>query len=310
MNKILNQFTTSFKNAIPKSLKTIWWLLKIILPISLIVSILQYIGVMTYLAGYLTPVFSIIGLPGESAIVFISSIFLTLYAPIAILATLSLEMREITILALMCLISHNLFVETTVQKKTGSSAFIMFTLRIVTSFLSAFILNLLLPKEIGQNIKIEKTIEFANIFEMLLYWLKGASYLILKISIIVFGLMILNNIFKDFKIFDYIAKLFSPIMKIMGLSPDSSYLWFIAQIVGLTYGSIVMIDAVNNHDISPKNADLLNYHIAINHSMLEDTLLFVAIGVPAVWIMTPRIILAVLIVWFVKIISTKKAIYQ
>jgi hypothetical protein len=310
MNKILNQITSSSKNAIPKSLKTIWWLLKIILPISLIVSILQYLGVIAYIAGYLTPVFSIIGLPGESAIVFISSIFLTLYAPIAILATLALDMREITILALMCLISHNLFVETAVQKKTGSSAFIMFTLRIVTSFVSAFVLNLLLPKEIGPNIKIEKAIEFANIYEMLLFWLKGAGFLILKISIIVSGLMILQNILKDFKILDNIAKIFSPIMKFMGLSPDSSFLWFIAQIVGLTYGSIVMIDAVNNQDISPQNADLLNYHIAINHSMLEDTLLFVAIGVPAVWIMTPRIILAVLIVWFVKIISSKKAIHQ
>jgi len=310
MNKILKQITSSTKNAIPKSLKTIWWLLKIILPISLTVSILQYLGVIAYIAGYLTPVFSVIGLPGESAIVFISSIFLTLYAPIAILTSLALDMREITILALMCLISHNLFVETAVQKKTGSSAIIMFTLRIVTSFVSAFILNLLLPKEIGPNIKIEKAIEFASIFEMLLYWVKGAGYLILKISIIVTGLMILQNILKDFKILDNIARIFSPIMKIMGLSPDSSFLWFIAQIVGLTYGSIVMIDAVNNQDISPKNADLLNYHIAINHSMLEDTLLFVAIGVPAAWIMTPRIILAVLIVWFVKIVLTKKAIHQ
>ncbi|HRZ96445.1 MAG TPA: nucleoside recognition protein, partial [Paludibacter sp.] len=93
-------------------------------------------------------------------------------------------------------------------------------------------------------------------------------------------------------------------MKIFGLSTDSSFLWFVSQTLGLTYGAAVMIESVENKEISPKNANLLNYHIAINHSMLEDTLIFVAIGVPAGWIMIPRIILATIVVWLV-ILSSK-----
>jgi hypothetical protein len=86
----------------------------------------------------------------------------------------------------------------------------------------------------------------------------------------------------------------------MGLSGDSSFLWFVAQTLGLTYGSAVMIEEVERKEITPENANLLNYHIAINHSLLEDTLLFVAIGVPAVWMITPRFILAFIVVWSVK----------
>ncbi|MBV5342631.1 nucleoside recognition protein, partial [bacterium] len=137
-------------------------MLKIILPISFLVSLMNYLGVIAIIATYLSPVFSVIGLPGESAIVFISSLFLTLYAPIAIMATLALDMREVTILALMCLISHNMFVETAIQKKTGSSAVVMFTLRLFTSFLAAFILNKLLPEHIGVNSISEKAIVFEN----------------------------------------------------------------------------------------------------------------------------------------------------
>lgn len=306
MTKLSNRLFSSVLTALPKSGKTILWLLKIILPISLAVTLLQYWGVIAQMASVLTPLFSLIGLPGESAIVFISSIFLSLYAPIAILATLALDMREITILALMCLISHNMIVETAIQKKTGSSAFIMFTLRIVTSFVAAFLMNLILPAQLGAAQVVEHQQVFTSIYELLLNWLSGSAWLILKITLIVSGLMILQNLLKEFKILQLISKTFAPLMRFMGLSADSSFLWFVAQILGLTYGSAVLIDEVERGEISRYNADLLNYHVAINHSLLEDTLLFVAIGVPAGWIIAPRVILAMAVVWGVRFIQRIK----
>ncbi len=305
MNSIHTRIYSSTKSALPKAGKTIWWLLKIILPISLAVSLLQYWGIIAYMASFLSPAFSLIGLPGESAIVFISSLFLTLYAPIAIIATLALDMREITILALMCLISHNLFVESAIQKKTGSSAVVMFVMRFITSFVAAYFLNLFLPQQLGENKLTETAIVFSNFSEMLIFWIKGAGVLILKIVLIVTGLMVLQNILTEFKITDLISKAFAPFMKIMGLSPDSSFLWVISQIVGLTYGSAIMIEAVDKKQITAQNANLLNYHIAINHSLLEDTLLFVAIGVPAAWMIGPRFIIAIIVVWSIRIFSKK-----
>ena len=305
MNSIHTRIYSSTKSALPKAGKTIWWLLKIILPISLAVSLLQYWGIIAYMASFLSPAFSLIGLPGESAIVFISSLFLTLYAPIAIIATLALDMREITILALMCLISHNLFVESAIQKKIGSSAVRMFVMRFVTSFVAAYFLNLLLPQQLGENKLTETAVVFSNLSGMLIFWIKGAGALILKIVLIVTGLMVLQNILTEFKITDLISKAFAPFMKIMGLSPDSSFLWVISQIVGLTYGSAIMIEAVEKKQITAQNANLLNYHIAINHSLLEDTLLFVAIGVPAAWMIGPRFIIAIIVVWSIRIFSKK-----
>lgn len=300
MNTLSKRLFNSAKSAFPKARKTIWWLLKIFLPISLIVSFLQYWGVITQIARLLSPVFSLIGLPGESAVVFITSIFLPLYGPIAIISTLPMDMREITILALMCLISHNLFVETAIQKKTGSSAVIMFFLRLSTSIVGAYILNLLLPLYIGTNHAIQKSIQFESVMEMLRNWIVNAGFLSLKISLIITGLMILQSILKEFNVLNIISKIFAPLMRMMGLSNESSFLWFVAQTLGLTYGSVVMIDEVENKTITLRSANLLNYHVAINHSLLEDTLLFVAIGVPAGWIIAPRFILAILIVWSVR----------
>ncbi|HEY6913818.1 MAG TPA: nucleoside recognition domain-containing protein, partial [Paludibacter sp.] len=179
--------------ALPKAVKTIWWLLKIILPVSLLVSFLQYWGVIAQIANLLAPVFSIIGLPGESAVVFISSIFLPLYGPIAIISSLPLEIREITILAIMCLISHNLIVETAIQKKTGSSALAIFLVRIIASFAAAYILNILLPEHLGEKHIVQKNIIFSSLPAMVSNWIINAGWLSMKIAVIITGLMVLQN---------------------------------------------------------------------------------------------------------------------
>ena len=135
--------------ALKKSGTTALWLIKMILPISLAVRFLDYFGILTYIAGFLDPVFMNLGLPGSTAIIFITSIFLPLYAPLAIITSMSLTLRELTILALMCQIAHNLPVESAIQAKTGTTFWGMTTLRIVVSILTAFLLNLILPAEAG-----------------------------------------------------------------------------------------------------------------------------------------------------------------
>lgn len=309
MKRVITLIYKSALNALPKAARTSWWLLKIILPVSLAVSILQHIGLIDLAAIYLTPLFSLIGLPGESAIVFITSIFLSLYAPIAIIATLNLEMREITILALMCLITHNMIVETAIQKKTGSSYLRMFLLRLTSSFLAAAALNWLLPDNLGGSLVQEAVAVQTSFSKMLLNWLWSAGGLSMKIVLIISGLMILQNILRDFRLLHYLSKTFAPLMRFFGLPERISFLWLVAQTLGLAYGAAVLIEEVENKEVSLEDANLLNHHIAVNHSMLEDTLLFVAIGVPFLWIMVPRIVLAFIVVWtlrFFQYITTKK----
>src|SRR5690554_7268245 len=138
-----------------RSGKTSIWLLKLILPISLVFRLLDYSGVLVYLANFLDPVFIYLGLPGSTAIIFITSIFLPLYAPLAIITSMSLTLRELTILALMCQVAHNLPVESAIQAKTGTTFWGMTTLRIVVSILTAFLLNLILPAEMGMPLFVQ-----------------------------------------------------------------------------------------------------------------------------------------------------------
>jgi len=121
--------------------------------------------------------------------------------------------------------------------------------------------------------------------------------LIIKVSLILYGLFILQNLLNEFKWLDKISNFFAPLMRFFGLSREVSFLWFVAQTLGLAYGSAVVIEQVEKGIVNKRDANMLNYHIAVNHSLLEDTLLFVSIGVSMFWIVVPRIGLAFLVVW-------------
>ena len=287
------------KASIPPAFKTCRWLLSLMIPISLGVTILNYTGILGWLAHFINPLFHLIGLPGQCSLAYLTGIFLNVYSAIAVISTLSLTIRQTTIIALMVLIAHNLIVETVIQKKTGSSTIKIILIRVVSSIVGAIVLNLLLPPEIQKTIsETSRTISQVPLIEVLKTW--GVNTLLLSLKIIVFinTLMILQKMLEEFGILKLLSKVLSPFMRMMGLPANTSFLWIVANFLGLAYGGAIMIEQLERKNITTIETDILNHHTAVSHSQLEDTLLFVTIGVPVLWIMVPRVIMAIIIVWF------------
>ncbi len=289
------------RSAVPAALKSAKFLLSIMIPVSLGVTLLKYTGILEHIAGWMNPMFSLIGLPGDAAFVFITSMALNIYSAIAVISTLPFSERELTILALMCLISHNYFVETAIQKKTGSSAVKITLVRFVYSFIGAYSLNLLMPAGSGNIITASSGYEEMTLTGILSSWFYNSLFLIVQILIIVTLLLILQKILDEFGFIDKLAVILRPALRIMGLPDSVAFLWIVANTLGLAYGSAIMIEQSESGKLNREDADLLNHHIGISHSLLEDTLLFVAIGVPALWIIFPRVILATIEVWLLKL---------
>lgn len=286
--------------ALPRSWKTTKWLIKITIPVSLVVFLFDFTGILKAISAVTAPIFHYAGLPGEAALVFITSIFTNIYSVIAIISMLGLPVRESIILATMCLISHGFIIESAVLRKTGSNVWRMLVLRLAMSFVSAFLLNLILPQFEGTVTGgIEKeNLEFTAAFTG---WVVLMVKMTFKILILITLLMIMQKIFEEFGILGMITRLLNPIMRVFGLSPVVSFGWFVGNAVGLAYGSAVLIEQVNEGQVSRQQADLLNHHLAVSHSQLEDPLLFFAIGLPLLWLMWPRVILAILAVWLRKL---------
>jgi hypothetical protein len=281
------------------------------IPISLAVTLLDYSGVLTVIAGWLNPVFNQIGLSGQSSLVFITAGLLNIYSAIAVIGSLSLNMREVTILAIMCLISHNLIIETIVQKKTGSSAIRMLAIRLVMAIFAGMLLNWFLPASLENRMNhLSHSVQNLEFVEVIESWTSNTLKLLLKVSVFVFSLMTIQRLLEEFGILKWLSTVFKPFMRIFGLPEKSSFLWIVANVLGLMYGAAIMFDELKEGKISKEECDLLNHHTSVSHSLLEDTLLFVAIGVPVLWILIPRLILAVPIVWTARFFYQRTQVYQ
>lgn len=286
--------------ALPRSWKTTKWLVKITIPVSFAVFLFDYFGLLQLISGYVAPVFRYAGLPGEAALVFITSIFTNIYSVVAIISMLGLPVREAIILATMCLISHGFIIESAVLRKTGSNLWRMLGLRLTMSFVAAFLLNMILPSFDG-TVKGGIVKEHLDFLPAIAGWALAMLRLIVKILVLVTSLMLMQKILEEFGFLKAINRFLHPMMRLFGLSPEVAMGWFVGNAVGLAYGSAILIEQVNEGQVTTRQADLLNHHLAVSHSQLEDPLLFLAIGLPMLWLMWPRVILAMIAVWLRKL---------
>lgn len=305
MSRALNGIINSFKRSAPKGLKTAWWLIKITVPVTFAVMLLDYFGVLAAIAGFTGPWFKYLGLPGVSAIVLITSMFTNIYSVVAILTMLELPLREGIILATMCLVSHGFIIETAVMKRTGSSAIGINLVRIVGSVAVALILNMVMPGSYSGVDKVYNPVQIPFI-DAVYGWFSSVSVTVLKIFILVNILLFLQQLLEEFGLIRIFEKPLAPFMKLMGLPRSTTFSWVVANIVGLAYGSAIMIDQREKKRMTGEDADLLNHHIAISHSQLEDPLLFLTLGYTLHWLIWPRVVVAIIAVWFRRLVLNIK----
>ncbi len=123
------------------SLHITWELSKVIVPAFIIVTLLRHTFVFGLLADSGEPLMKLIGLPGEAAMPLVIGMFFNQYLAIGALTALSLSVKEITIVALMLSICHELPVESAVVKKTGTPVSIFVMTRFTVALIGAVLLN-------------------------------------------------------------------------------------------------------------------------------------------------------------------------
>jgi hypothetical protein len=74
-------------------------------------------------------------------------------------------------------------------------------------------------------------------------------------------------------------------------------MWLVGNVLGLSYGSAVMLDLEEKGQITREDANAVNYHLIMNHSMLEDTIVMAVTGISVFWILATRILFALIVVW-------------
>jgi hypothetical protein len=300
---LIHRIGGCIEKSLRPAVKTGLWIIKITVPVSFCVLLLKLTGLLAVIAWCFEPLFALFGMPGEAALVFVTAALVNIYACIGVMETLGLGGHVVTILALMCLISHNLPVETAVQKRTGSSFWLILVIRLTASFTGALILSLVLRTDPQAAAAAGVQVVSGDVAAELKTWLLGMVVLCVKILALITLLMILQRIMEEFGMMRWMSRLLKYPLMVLGIPEQAAFLWIVANTLGLAYGSGIIIDHVERGRLSPRHADILNAHIAVSHSLLEDTLLFVAVGASLFWITVPRIALAAMVVWIKRLVA-------
>ncbi len=304
MNKsVKDRAINAIREVFPKSVKTSIWLIKITVSISAAILLLRYFNILPWFSKMISPVFNYVGLPGEASLAFVTGYFVNVYSAIAVIGTLNLDTRSLTILAIMILCAHNMITETAVQNKTGSSVLRILIIRTGSAFVIGFILNLILPGEITSALITQKN-EEVSFMAMITEWVVTTGRLVLKMIILIMSLSFLQVLLSEFGVIRWLSNFLRPLMKFFGLPAKTSFLWIVANTLGLAYGSAIMMEETESGKISKSDADLLNHHIGISHSNLEDVLLMGSMGAMVLWMLFSRWIMSFILVWELRLEMT------
>ena len=284
------------KSVLPSTTKTCLWLVKLTVGVSFAIMFLKYFNILPWVSNLLTPVFNGIGLPGEAAFPFVTGYFVNVYAAISVAVAFDFDVRALTILSTMVLCAHNMITETAVQKKTGTSATRIVIVRTISAFTLAFFLNKLLPGEVMAQLQggYDNKPEFMVLFKE---WLASTVTVVVKMTFLIYTLAILQKIMAEYGVIRWISRFLKYPLAFFGLPARTSFLWIVANTLGLAYGAAVMIEEVESGKVTKRDVDLLNSHIAISHSNFEDLFLLSAMGATWYVLLFSRWIGSFILVW-------------
>jgi hypothetical protein len=288
----------TLKKGIHAGLLTTWTLGKVIFPVTLLITILSYTPVLGWIVNVLTPMMGWLGLSGDAAIPLVMGNFLNVYAAIGAILTLEFTVKEVFILAVMLSFSHNLFIESSVAAKVGIKLWVVLLVRVGLALISAVIINLVWQG--GGNIAkygfVPQTDERAEGWLAIFYeGVTTASVGIFQLAIIVIPLMIGIQYMRDLGWLHIFAKWTSPFTKALGMKENTSTTLAAGIVFGLAFGAGVMIQAANEDGVSKKDLYLAFIFLVACHAVIEDTLIFIPLGIPVWPLLVIRLLTAVLL---------------
>lgn len=300
-------FYVGFKEAVKSS----FGIFKIMLPVSLLMAILNYFGIVDWLSVIFQPITNLLGLSGKAILPLLSGYLINTYSAIALMISLELPMKEIAILSSMVLLSHTLPVELSIQKKAGGNMGLLFLIRVGSSIITGIVLNIVLPNEsviISSETQAIATVATTSLLVVLKSWVQDNVTTIIKIFVINIVISVVFKCLIKFRVVDKLSSLLKPIMFIFGLGKECAPYWLIANVIGLIYGAGILITANENKDLGKEEIRRLNVSICSMHSIIQETANFLVLGVSILVLIVPRFITAVVSVWVYNMVTGLKRV--
>mgnify|MGYP005812420517 CR=1 FL=1 len=265
-----------------EALEVYWVLLRVMVPITVFTELLSRMGVIEAIAPAFAPIMSLVGLPPELGLAWLSGMLVGIWGAVPLLFVLvpmdSLSVADVTVFSALLLFAHALPIEQKIIQQAGPRMLTTTTLRIFGGLLYAFLLHNLLvatgwlsepvnPAWIPMN----ATPDWTGFLTGLLEAMVTMFFILLALT---WGLEIL----KVTGILKLVMKALAPLLQLAGIRGEAGHLTAVGLFLGISYGGGLLIREARSGLVSPRQIFISCVFMGFAHSVIEDTLIMVAIG--------------------------------
>ena len=297
-------------NIFQETTKIFWILFKVILPVVLVIRALELIGAIPFLAKFLEPLTSFIGIDGSLGLVWMAAILVNIYAGLAAFASLQAifdySVAETTILGLIILIAHSLPIEVAIAKKSRISWIFNLSFRFINAIVAGKILNLIFTKYELFNEPNQSVLQVPNESVSNFEWATLQIQNFFIIFLIIFFIISTINILKALGVWSLIINIMKIPLSYLGMSEKVANIILIGLTLGISFGGGFLIEESKKNNISKKDILLSLSFLSLCHSIIEDTILILLLGSHISGILFFRFIYTVIIILLMKILLETK----
>ena len=253
------------------------------IPIIIIVKIIEELGGIEYIAMALEPFMQLVGLPASMGLVWASTMLTNIYGGMIIFISManqeSLTVAQVTVLGSMMLIAHALPIELRIIQKAGVRFLYVFLLRVIGALLIGFILHHIYSAGDYLN-QANQAIwnPVLNEDKSLLAWVLNQLKTFSQVFIIIAVLMTFLKLLKISGIENIIASGLQPLLRLIGLSKNTTSITIIGVLLGIIYGGGLLINEAKSGRVSKTEVFGSLTLLALLHSVIEDTILILLLG--------------------------------
>lgn len=280
---MLKKIFSFLLEGVTASLAIYWTLLKIVVPVMIVVRIGIGFDLHIKLANLMEPVMSVFGLPAETALVLVTTLFAGMYGGatvfVAMVGDLEMTVAQATVLTSMMVAAHAIPMEQQIVRRAGVRVVIATLIRLATAFSLGWVLKVIYSALDVLNEPL--VVVWAPDTKIDAPWLQWAQDTATSLFVIFWIILFLIYVMRLCDVTGatrVITKALSPFLSVMGISKDATTLTMTGVLLGMMFGGALIIQQAKSGLLSPRTIFLSLVFMSLCHGLIEDTLFALILG--------------------------------